>query len=219
MAHVGGCGDGVLDGGEACDDGNTLSGDGCNSNCRIRLCRTPPSDACFVAEKGSLSVHEKERKRFVAEGFSTSLSGFDGATTVDDFGQPLFNTTRYDICVYDGSDALVAQMIVPRGFDVCGKKQKGCWQPIRDTGYKFSDPDLDSAGIGSIIVQSGDAGKGSVRVKGKRKKDEDQLPRMTGNLQNSTKARVQVMVSDGSCFSVELPNVKHADEGRFQATQ
>lgn len=28
------CGDGILDGGEVCDDGNTVDGDGCSSNCR-----------------------------------------------------------------------------------------------------------------------------------------------------------------------------------------
>ncbi len=28
------CGDGILDGGEVCDDGNTNSGDGCSSNCK-----------------------------------------------------------------------------------------------------------------------------------------------------------------------------------------
>ena len=30
------CGDGILDGGEVCDDGNTRDGDGCASNC-LRL--------------------------------------------------------------------------------------------------------------------------------------------------------------------------------------
>jgi cysteine-rich repeat protein len=28
------CGDGILDGGEVCDDGNTVGGDGCAANCR-----------------------------------------------------------------------------------------------------------------------------------------------------------------------------------------
>lgn len=28
------CGDGILDGGEACDDGNTVGGDGCSSDCK-----------------------------------------------------------------------------------------------------------------------------------------------------------------------------------------
>jgi len=30
------CGDGILDGGEVCDDGNTRDGDGCAANC-LRL--------------------------------------------------------------------------------------------------------------------------------------------------------------------------------------
>jgi len=29
------CGDGVLDGGEACDDGNAVPGDGCSADCRL----------------------------------------------------------------------------------------------------------------------------------------------------------------------------------------
>ncbi len=29
------CGDGVLDAGEGCDDGNTVDGDGCSSKCRV----------------------------------------------------------------------------------------------------------------------------------------------------------------------------------------
>ena len=29
----GGCGNGVVEAGEACDDGNALNGDGCNNNC------------------------------------------------------------------------------------------------------------------------------------------------------------------------------------------
>jgi len=29
------CGDGILDPGEECDDGNNVNGDGCDENCRI----------------------------------------------------------------------------------------------------------------------------------------------------------------------------------------
>jgi len=32
------CGDGVLDAGEGCDDGDQLSGDGCSSACRVEFC-------------------------------------------------------------------------------------------------------------------------------------------------------------------------------------
>ena len=225
MAHFGGCGDGILDGGEACDDGNVADGDGCNSACRIRLCRQPPATTCVEAEHASLSVSEKQKKRYLAAGFSASLRGWSEAVPVEDFGQPLFDITRYDICVYDGNDDLVGQMIVPRGFDTCGPKDKSCWSAIRDTGLKYNDPDLDSSGIGSIVAQSGAAGKGSLSVKGRRKRDEDRLPRMTQALEGSNKATVQIMVSDdgtsldGPCFSAELPNVKSADENKFSASK
>ena len=33
-----GCGDGVLDPGEGCDDGNTIDGDGCSSTCELPFC-------------------------------------------------------------------------------------------------------------------------------------------------------------------------------------
>ena len=32
------CGDGVLQGGEQCDDGNTITGDGCSAGCRVERC-------------------------------------------------------------------------------------------------------------------------------------------------------------------------------------
>ena len=32
------CGNGILDEGEQCDDGNTVSGDGCNSQCQLEFC-------------------------------------------------------------------------------------------------------------------------------------------------------------------------------------
>jgi cysteine-rich repeat protein len=222
MAHFGGCGDGILDGDEACDDGNVLDGDGCNSSCRIRLCLEPPATSCVVAEHASLSVHEKEKRRGLVAGFSASLRGFSEDVVLEDFGLPTFDLTRYDICVYDGTDDLVAQLIVPRGFDTCGegRKEKACWQTLgKDAGYKYADPELESAGIGSIVTHVGKAGKGSLAVKGRRKRGADRLPRMTEALAGSAHATVQVMVSDGRCFSADLPNVKKADEGKFQANK
>lgn len=39
------CGNGVIEPGETCDDGNTVDGDSCPSNCRIELCTAAPSTA------------------------------------------------------------------------------------------------------------------------------------------------------------------------------
>ncbi len=38
LAPAGDCGNGVLETGEQCDDGNTLSGDGCSASCRLEVC-------------------------------------------------------------------------------------------------------------------------------------------------------------------------------------
>jgi cysteine-rich repeat protein len=36
------CGDGIVDGGEVCDDGNVAGGDGCASDCKSLFSRGPP---------------------------------------------------------------------------------------------------------------------------------------------------------------------------------
>jgi cysteine-rich repeat protein len=46
------CGDGVLESGEACDDGNTLNADGCETDCSLPACQNgivDPGEVCFFA--------------------------------------------------------------------------------------------------------------------------------------------------------------------------
>ncbi|EYF07738.1 DUF4215 domain-containing protein [Chondromyces apiculatus] len=43
------CGDGYIDTGEACDDGNTVAGDGCNSQCMVELTEVEPNDTAATA--------------------------------------------------------------------------------------------------------------------------------------------------------------------------
>jgi cysteine-rich repeat protein len=40
------CGDGHLDGGEQCDDGNTTNGDGCSATCQMEPPPPPPTSCC-----------------------------------------------------------------------------------------------------------------------------------------------------------------------------
>ncbi len=44
------CGNGTLEGGETCEDSNTVNGDGCNSNCQNEACvaQTAPVKSCTV---------------------------------------------------------------------------------------------------------------------------------------------------------------------------
>jgi cysteine-rich repeat protein len=52
----GGCGDGILDSGEVCDDGNKADGDGCNAECAVEDCYTcggAGPGGCAVATEGT----------------------------------------------------------------------------------------------------------------------------------------------------------------------
>src|SRR6185295_15808003 len=40
------CGNGIVEEGEQCDDGNTASGDGCSSTCQTELPPPPPAPCC-----------------------------------------------------------------------------------------------------------------------------------------------------------------------------
>ena len=56
------CGDGVTQGTETCDDGNTTSGDGCATNCRLEqgfTCTGTPSVCTFACGNGAITGTEK----------------------------------------------------------------------------------------------------------------------------------------------------------------
>ena len=59
------CGNGVVDSGEQCDDGNAVAGDGCESDCTLTLCVGGTSiDAAKLTLKGLGGPIEKARLGF-----------------------------------------------------------------------------------------------------------------------------------------------------------
>ena len=58
-SQLAGCGDGVVDAQETCDDGNSVSGDGCSALCRAEAgydCTKYAGKMCFKVKSGGLSV-------------------------------------------------------------------------------------------------------------------------------------------------------------------
>jgi cysteine-rich repeat protein len=47
------CGDGIVDPGEACDDGNSIDGDGCDSNCTVTACGNGIVDPGEMCDDGN----------------------------------------------------------------------------------------------------------------------------------------------------------------------
>jgi hypothetical protein len=79
-----------------------------------------------------------------------------GALMPSELGDPT-NATDYALCIYDGTQQLIASMKLPAG-DVL-------WQPS-SSGYQYTDPTFTNDGAKKAILKSGTPGKAKAIVKG-----------------------------------------------------
>src|SRR5262249_27510338 len=91
------CGNGIVEPGEGCDDGNTLGGDCCSPECQ------PPS-GCRAAGKSLIVI--KETGNAAKDTLVWKWIKGD-ATTLAELGQPT-GTTSYALCLYAGTTALAS---------------------------------------------------------------------------------------------------------------
>jgi cysteine-rich repeat protein len=86
------CGDGIVEGAETCDDGNTTSGDGCDANCQAEFCgdgivNDAPNEACDDGdtidngEGGCLA--DCSGIQTCGDGFTEGTEGCDDGDTID----------------------------------------------------------------------------------------------------------------------------------------
>ncbi|HVH08073.1 MAG TPA: choice-of-anchor Q domain-containing protein, partial [Myxococcota bacterium] len=208
------CGDGVVTQDEACDDGNTVEGDGCSAACE-ETCAPAPELMCAPASTVSLTIDERKPGK---EKLKASLKKFAGGVATADFGDPVAGDTAVRICVYDGADALALDLLVDRAGDLCGAKP--CWKALKTTGFAYKDALAAADGVDKIGAKSGAAGKGSLTVSAKNNGKKGQTALPTGAaalLEGDTSATVQVLTSDAGCFEGSLTAVKSADGTQFKA--
>jgi hypothetical protein len=224
IAHLRGCGDGILeeqdeedddDDREDCDDGNNLDGDGCSAECRVRLCLNPASDSCIRAASASLSISSKKEGR---EKLKATLSKFDSEVTRPMLGDPIFGNSRWDVCFYNQNESLVSWLIVDRAFDTCGPREDTCWDTIGDSGYRYKDVEARSSGVRSIVAKGGKQGRGSIKIQASNNARKNQRRMPTGidnSLEGDQSATVQIMVDDGSCYSAFV-GARKAEQDAFK---
>jgi cysteine-rich repeat protein len=231
------CGDGIVQDGEDCDDGNTSDGDCCSATCQYetlgsacedgRVCTNDdqcdgagacvaggPATTCDESwQKGVLLVKETQpgKEKFLAK----FIRG--PAVSQTQLGTPLApGGTAYSICVYDESGDVVGEMRVDQaGADCSGRP---CWKSLGKTppdgkGYLYKDKSTTAAdGIKIMKLKGGDAGKSLLLIKGQNdsKKDQTALPAgMAEGLSGSASATVQLFGDDvGQCFSITFDDIK-----------
>lgn len=216
LLYVPGCGDGIEQEGESCDDGNVTGGDGCSAVCALEpLCDPVPAAGCLAAGKGKLSIDERKTGK---EKLSLALAKLAGPIGAAELGDPVAGATRYGVCLYDGSGNLSGELQVSRAGESCGGKP--CWKAKGAAGLLYKDGQAEASGVTKLSAKGGadQKGKLSVAARNKLSKNQTALPALAAGLAGETSARVQVTTSDAGCFDLELGSVKRAEADRFQAS-
>jgi cysteine-rich repeat protein len=139
------CGNGVVETGEACDDGNLSDLDCCAPNCQ------PPVAVCLLPARTILFVNDD-----VVDGNDRlKWKWAKGTTTLRDFGNPL-ESTHYRLCVWDDGD-LVLDSVVEAGGR-CGLS--ACWNATT-VGYSYENRATNADGASSLKLTE-DAGKARI---------------------------------------------------------
>jgi hypothetical protein len=179
-----------------------------------------PSASCrhaVQARRGKLRV------RNASTGVPSSTSSLvwqwraGQATSSADFGAPT-TSDAYALCVYGGAGAeptLILQSRVPAG-GLCGTKP--CWQalgtPPGAKGVRYRDPRFATAGIGTVLLRPGAAGRSSVLVKGKG----IALPLPLDPTAVPLPIRVQLRAENGACWENVFTSPTVNDGARLHAT-
>jgi len=176
LLSLSGCGDGVVDASEGCDDGNYLNGDGCSSTCRIEpcwvctgqpsSCALAPHTGCAAAPKSFAFVMDDatEARRQV------SWKWLQGSLTVGELGDPR-KTSGYALCMFDesgGIPSFALRATAPAGPCAGGTT---CWKPVgkaaNPSGYRYRNKDLTPDGVFKLLLRTEDDGTGSIVFKAK----------------------------------------------------
>ncbi|HEY2385793.1 MAG TPA: hypothetical protein VGK30_02440 [Candidatus Binatia bacterium] len=120
-------------------------------------CPAAPAVGCGGARKSTVSLQAGTTARL---GWTwTSAAALDGG----DLGDPVGGGGAYRLCVYDGADALLAELAVPAGH-LCNKRP--CWKHTAG-GFTFADSSGQNGGAVQLKLKPGAAGKGRLGVKAK----------------------------------------------------
>jgi cysteine-rich repeat protein len=218
VTGVTGCGNGITDAGEACDDANRDAGDGCSPTCTVEPCWTCDTAApsqCSVAvlpvcahatNPGRAALHvsnvaDAARDRVVAR--------IPRTTTAPAFGDPPAETD-YAICLFDGSGDLLFAAAAPHGGTCSGRP---CWQAKR-TGFKYRDRSATPDGLlrMSLAATAGTRAMGRGALLSGR-------PRGLPTVPLPLPLKLQVQGANGACFEADFTTATTNDPatGRFVA--
>jgi cysteine-rich repeat protein len=217
------CGNGRVECGEQCDDGNARDGDCCSSTCQLDAAATPCTSgrACAVEQcdgagtcvdvtvplAGCRTTTDPAKSSLVVSRGGSPAShrvrfkwakGAD--TTAADLADPL-TVDSYRICIFDESAAprLVFGAEAPAAGTCAGRScWKGVGSPAGARGYRYRDKERTPDGLDKLVLKPGADGKASISVagRGENLKVDESI--------GATSVRVQIVSDNGGCWEASF---------------
>ena len=179
------------------------------------VCEPAPLVSCVDAAQAKLQFNEKSADKAKMKLQWKKLAT---ATLQSEFGNPAVGLTSVAVCIYDDGDALVEDLIIDRGGDLCSSKP--CWSSKGTKGYAYKDKLAATEGVAKIGYKAGAAGKGKVDVGGKRDTGKGLTAMPTGvvaALAGNSSPTIQIVTSQGFCAGATMTDVKKDDGLQYSA--
>jgi hypothetical protein len=176
-----------------------------------------PETGCIAASRGFLHVKEASAGH---ERLKLLMKAFASATGPPAFGHPVFGTSAYDVCIYDDAGTLAGALRIDRAGETCGSRGRSCWRGTGAGGVKYADPELAADGVRRLVARGAPAGGGQLGLFAKNAAQRGLIAMPTGitaALAGGAGATVQVLVSDGACFTMDAGDVRVAHAVVFRA--
>jgi cysteine-rich repeat protein len=224
--YYGLCGDNIEAPNEGCDDGNTVDGDCCDSDCQNEPADAPcPDDGLPCTNDLCDGAGTCEHTNTPRNGCRTSLKAKlvykDNATNTKDkltwkwikgqqtdfadFGVPT-GTASYTLCLYASPATVLGEATVAYS----GSK----WSVIgANKGRKYKDKDATEDGIKKIVLKAGAPNKAKAIVKGKG----DLLPDLPA-MPFALPVTAQLVNDDNDiCYTTTFTSALDNGNGKFRA--
>lgn len=205
------CGNGRVESGEACDDGNAIDDDCCSATCMAR----PPAATCR-SDWGKASVQVAET-RFGRERIKVDFKK-GPALAASDFGDPANASAAYSLCFHDANDNLAGALTVDRAGEACSGEP--CWRNLGTRGFLYKDRLAASHGVTRMRLVAGAAGRSRIQIRATNNSSKGQTTMPTGvasALAGSSRATLQLHLQGGGCFEAVLDDVKRNEPTFFKA--
>ena len=205
------CGNGVVEPGEACDDGNVDDADGCSSSCAPQCAPVPTTGCRALVPGGSGRLLVSDETRDGRDALQWKWTG-GAATPLAALGDPI-TRDAYRLCLYDLAAAppVLRLSAVAPAAGLCGGR--ACWRVTGGQGFRYHDRARTPDGLDRLELRAGPAGKAKMRVTGRG--EHLALP----PLPLALPARVQLHGRDGECWETlfDAAGTTRNDARRFKA--